>query len=144
MSKPKDGYVFWCSSCKFDHAGECQPVPGKASAQAMEALHDLADAYTKQPPGVYYYKGNMPACITAWLPQPSQNRPGTILPPNWVGPAPALPPGEYIDGSHMTLEPFDDAVYYCWDRYHAKKFAGQTTTANVDTTTGSVTVDYTD
>jgi hypothetical protein len=22
----KDGYIFWCSKCKVDHAGECQVV----------------------------------------------------------------------------------------------------------------------
>ncbi len=40
----KDGYIFWCSKCKIDHAGECE-----------------TEAVTETEPKPY-------AGLTAWLP----------------------------------------------------------------------------
>jgi len=59
----KDGYVFYCSRCKFDHAGECEDDKPETDKTINEPQR-----YTIP------FRGAGPGDFGAWLPKDFQIR----------------------------------------------------------------------
>ncbi len=53
MATVKDGYIFWCSKCKVDHAGECETVTEQSFKFQFSGINSwlpvLTYYYTLQP-----------------------------------------------------------------------------------------------
>jgi hypothetical protein len=76
-------YKFWCSKCKFDHAGECEPAPkipiGFLLFDEVARQLMVYDGREWRPFGYKAEDGVLTASVTITLPHPIQ-----FIPINFV------------------------------------------------------------
>jgi hypothetical protein len=48
----KDGYIFWCSKCKAEHAGECNTLQNDIDNLCKQIAENMERASW---PRIYYY-----------------------------------------------------------------------------------------